>query len=220
MWHIEQHLQSTCIITSATNGPSKINVATLSENCRGVNSTNSFRNHFPSYFTYLGCSIYYVNVSVKSWRQCRNVHHTTQHLTFTMPCYSFCTLKSSHFHKGNFCHASGHTVTSSVHSHCTARVLCPYARHYHIPWLLCIYEHAHLTHTYITYLTSTTTATHIHFTVTNYTVSCCYHSHCCVLHALLHYHLHFFSMPVLHLLQFCRAFPTKVTLQPLNTAIA
>ena len=121
-----------------------------------------------SEFTYLICNIYYVSVSVKSWWQWRNVHHTTQHLTFTMPCYSLCTLKICHFHTAHFCHASGHTVTTFVHSHCIARVLCPYASHYHIPWLLCISEYAHLAHNYITYPTSTTTATHIHFTLTNY----------------------------------------------------
>jgi hypothetical protein len=133
MWHIKQHWQSTCIITSATNGPSQINVVTLSQNCRGVKSTNSFRNHFPSYFTYLSCNMYYISVSVKSWWQWRNVHHTTQHLTFTVPCYSLCTLKICHLHTGNSCHASGHTVTSFVHSHCIARVPCPYASYFHTP---------------------------------------------------------------------------------------
>jgi hypothetical protein len=38
---------------------------------------------------------------MKSWWQWRNVHHTTQHLTFTMSCYSLCTLNvviSTHTH--------------------------------------------------------------------------------------------------------------------------
>jgi len=83
-------------------------------------------------------------------------------------------------------------------------------------------NYAHLAHTYITCITSTTTTTttHIHFTLTNFTVSCCYHPHCCVLHKLLHYHLHFLSMTVLHFLHFYHAFPTKVTMKPLNSAMA
>ena len=98
MWHIEDHLQCTSIITSGANGPSEINVATLSQNCRGVNSKNIFRNHFSCYFTYLSCSIHYFSVSITSWWQWSYVHHATQHLTFTMPCYSLYALKSCHFY--------------------------------------------------------------------------------------------------------------------------
>lgn len=141
-------------------------------------------------------------------------HTDTQHLTFTMPRYSLCTLKSGHFYTGHFCHASGHTVTSLVWHMCSS-IHMPVTT---TPLDCCAFMKMHIWPTLTSHTLDPPPLQHIFISHWLTALWAAVATHTAVPHC---YVIIYITYPWLYFTFFTSTalIPTEVTMKPLNTAM-